>query len=207
MPMVAANDRGAFYPDMLNQPFPLLGGESDAYVRKLETTLFDSTLRQMENRINKSYWLDFWRPAEGLFLGYSMSPNARRVAGPPAHPVRVRQRISLPGMGPALADRCYMRFEAAGHVWQSLSEFPAPALAADHWPAFAALLSSIAAPEGPWQGQVSRVREWYEPHLDRIHEDSETRRATPSCGASPGAITEMGPAVSPRSATATSTWS
>jgi DNA helicase-2/ATP-dependent DNA helicase PcrA len=81
----------------------------------------------------------------------------------------------LPGMGPALAGRCYTRFEAAGHAWGSLAEFPAPALARDEWPAFAALLHSLAPHEGPWAGQVARVREWYEPQLERLYDAAQVR--------------------------------
>lgn len=31
--------------------------------------------------------------------------------------------------------------------------------------------------EAPWPGALAAVRAWYDPHLDRIHEDAETRRA------------------------------
>jgi DNA helicase-2/ATP-dependent DNA helicase PcrA len=36
-------------------------------------------------------------------------------------------------------------------------------------------MASLARPEGPWQGQVGRVREWYEPHLERIYEAAQVR--------------------------------
>jgi DNA helicase-2/ATP-dependent DNA helicase PcrA len=36
---------------------------------------------------------------------------------------------------------------------------------------------SLGAPEGPWQGQVARVREWYEPHLERIYDAAHVRAA------------------------------
>ena len=81
----------------------------------------------------------------------------------------------LPGMGPAGAQRCYTRFEAAAHAWSSLGEFPAPALTADHWPAFVELMDALAAPGGAWQGQVQRVREWFQPHLERIYEAAHVR--------------------------------
>ncbi len=81
----------------------------------------------------------------------------------------------LPGMGPANAARCFAHFEAAGHDWRQLAVFVAPALAQDHWPAFAELMAAVAVPEGPWQGQVGRVREWFEPHLERIYEAAHVR--------------------------------
>src|SRR2546430_15202400 len=52
------------------------------------------------------------------------------------------------------------------------------------WPAqatpeqpLAELLASIAQPEARGAGQVSRVREWYEPHLERLYEQAQVRSA------------------------------
>jgi len=72
----------------------------------------------------------------------------------------------VPGVGPATAQAIYMRFEVGS--W--------PALAATDQP-LAELLASIAQPEAPWAGQVSRVREWYEPHLERLYEQAQVRSA------------------------------
>jgi DNA helicase-2/ATP-dependent DNA helicase PcrA len=36
-------------------------------------------------------------------------------------------------------------------------------------------MAALAAPEGPWQGQMGRLREWYEPHLARLHDAAEAR--------------------------------
>ena len=72
----------------------------------------------------------------------------------------------VPGVGPATAQATYMRFELGS--W--------PALAATDQP-LAELLASIAQPEAPWAGQVSRVREWYEPHLERLYEQAQVRSA------------------------------
>jgi DNA helicase-2/ATP-dependent DNA helicase PcrA len=81
----------------------------------------------------------------------------------------------LPGTGPANAGRCYTHFEASGHDWRALAAFNAPPLAAEAWPPFAALMVSLARPDGPWQGQVGRVREWYEPHLERLYQAAQVR--------------------------------
>ena len=80
-----------------------------------------------------------------------------------------------PGMGPANAARCFTLFEARAHRFGGLREFSAPASASEAWPAFAALMASLAATEGPWQGQVTRVREWYEPMLERLYESAQVR--------------------------------
>jgi DNA helicase-2/ATP-dependent DNA helicase PcrA len=81
----------------------------------------------------------------------------------------------LPGMGPVNAERCFMRFEASGHTWGALASFGAPPLAADAWPAFCELMYSLGGPDEPWEGQVSRVRDWFEPHLERIYEAAQVR--------------------------------
>jgi DNA helicase-2/ATP-dependent DNA helicase PcrA len=83
----------------------------------------------------------------------------------------------LPGMGPANAARAFTHFEAAGHAWGRLAAFAAPAAAMEPWAEFAALMRGIAQAEGPWQGQVARVREWYEPQLERLYESPEVRAA------------------------------
>ena len=33
----------------------------------------------------------------------------------------------------------------------------------------------LAVTEGPWQGQVGRTREWFEPHLERIYDSAQVR--------------------------------
>lgn len=81
----------------------------------------------------------------------------------------------LPGMGPANAARCFTHFEAAGHDWRRLASFTPPALAADFWPPFADLLHALGETESPWEGQVGRVRDWFEPHLQRIYEAAHVR--------------------------------
>jgi DNA helicase-2/ATP-dependent DNA helicase PcrA len=81
----------------------------------------------------------------------------------------------LPGMGPVHAGRCVAQFEAAGHAWGTLAAFAAPPPASESWPAFADLMCALARPDGPWQGQVGHVREWFEPHLERIYEAAQVR--------------------------------
>ena len=81
----------------------------------------------------------------------------------------------LPGMGPTNAQRCFTRFEAAGHAWRALDAFSVPPLAAESWPAFANLMCEIAPDDVPWEGQVARAREWFEPHLERIYAAAQVR--------------------------------
>ena len=81
----------------------------------------------------------------------------------------------LPGMGPAHAGRCFTHFEASGHDWRTLAAFGPPPLALEDWPQFAELMTALGVADGPWEGQAGRVRDWYEPHLERIYEAAQVR--------------------------------
>ena len=81
----------------------------------------------------------------------------------------------LPGMGPANADRCFKALEAAQHDWAALSAWRAPAAAREAWPALVALVAALSSPARPWEGQVGLARQWYEPHLARLYEESGAR--------------------------------
>jgi DNA helicase-2/ATP-dependent DNA helicase PcrA len=82
----------------------------------------------------------------------------------------------LPGMGPANAERACNAFEAAGFRWAMLATHPVPVAARESWAPLAALLSDIGGDAAPWEGQVARVRQWYEPQLDRLYEQGPVRR-------------------------------
>jgi len=81
----------------------------------------------------------------------------------------------LPGMGPATAERLLLRFASSGYSWTMLREFSGSAAMAESWQPFAALMEQLAVPEGPWQGQMSLVRQWFEPHMERIYDSASVR--------------------------------
>jgi DNA helicase-2/ATP-dependent DNA helicase PcrA len=82
----------------------------------------------------------------------------------------------LPGMGPANTQRACEAFEAAGFRWAALGQHPVPPAAREHWPGFAALMAGLGGESAPWEGQVTRVRTWYEPQLERLYEAAQARR-------------------------------
>jgi DNA helicase-2/ATP-dependent DNA helicase PcrA len=82
----------------------------------------------------------------------------------------------LPGMGPANAQRACEAFEAAGYSWAALEAHSVPAATRAAWAPLTALLGAIAAEQAPWDGQVARVRQWYEPQLERLYESAPARR-------------------------------
>jgi len=82
----------------------------------------------------------------------------------------------LPGMGPANTQRASEAFEASGYRWSALAAHPVPPAAREHWPAFTGLMAGLGAESAPWEGQVTRVRGWYEPQLERLYESAQARR-------------------------------
>jgi DNA helicase-2/ATP-dependent DNA helicase PcrA len=81
----------------------------------------------------------------------------------------------LPGVGPASAQRVLDQMAEAADPIEALCRLPAPPRSGEDWTAFVQTLQNLRYSE--WPADIERARLWYEPHLDRIHEDSETRRA------------------------------
>jgi DNA helicase-2/ATP-dependent DNA helicase PcrA len=66
----------------------------------------------------------------------------------------------LPGVGPAGAERIFTRFESTGSLKTGSAETDE-------------LMAYLA--NSPWEGQVQRVREWYQPHLERLYDSAQVR--------------------------------
>ncbi len=81
----------------------------------------------------------------------------------------------LPGVGPASAQRVLDRMAEAADPIAALAALPAPPRAGADWRLFVEAIENLRYSE--WPVDIERARHWYEPHLDRIHEDSEVRRA------------------------------
>jgi DNA helicase-2/ATP-dependent DNA helicase PcrA len=74
----------------------------------------------------------------------------------------------LHGVGPATAERVFTRFEAAGYAWGELQTDSSETNE---------LFLYLGNSKTPWEGQVQRVREWYEPHLERKYDAAQVRAA------------------------------
>jgi DNA helicase-2/ATP-dependent DNA helicase PcrA len=86
----------------------------------------------------------------------------------------------LPGMGPSNAARCFEHLAVNDHRFSSLRDFRSPAAVAQEWPGFCDLLTGLSEGEVDdrgWQAQLTRVRHWYQPHLERIYDGLDTREA------------------------------
>ena len=81
----------------------------------------------------------------------------------------------LPGVGPTSAQRVLDRITEAESPVDALCSAPAPPRAGDDWKEFVRTIEHLQTSD--WPSDIERIRLWYEPHLERIHEDAEVRRA------------------------------
>jgi DNA helicase II / ATP-dependent DNA helicase PcrA len=102
-------------------------------------------------------------------LRFAQNPRDR-VAG-------FRLLQMLPGVGPQTAGKILDTIAADPEPLQSLAEIPPPPKSGDDWPALVTLLSALRKVEAGWPGEIALARTWYEPHLERVHEDADTRKA------------------------------
>jgi DNA helicase-2/ATP-dependent DNA helicase PcrA len=102
------------------------------------------------------------------FLRWAENPRDR-VAG-----FRVVQL--LPGAGPATAARILDRVAEQSDPMRALSQFTPPAAAAEHWPSFVGVVHLVHGKSAGWPAELDLVCRWYEPHLERIHEDAAVRQ-------------------------------
>jgi len=82
----------------------------------------------------------------------------------------------IPGVGPQTAGKILDAIAADPEPLAALQEIPAPPRTGADWPTFVDMLAAIRRGEG-WPSEIGLARQWYEPHLARIHEDAETRKA------------------------------
>jgi DNA helicase II / ATP-dependent DNA helicase PcrA len=81
----------------------------------------------------------------------------------------------IPGVGPASAQRVLDHLAERSDPIAAMAHAPAPPRAGEDWTTFIGAVSDLR--RSNWPADLERARLWYEPHLDRIHEDAETRRA------------------------------
>jgi DNA helicase-2/ATP-dependent DNA helicase PcrA len=103
------------------------------------------------------------------FLRWAENPRDR-LAG-----FRVVQL--LPGAGPATATKVLDRLAERADAAAALEDIKPPAAAAGHWPDFVDTVRLIRSRAAGWPAEIDLARRWYEPHLQRIHDDAVLRQA------------------------------
>ncbi|WFU02401.1 ATP-dependent helicase [Rhizobium sp. CB3171] len=102
-------------------------------------------------------------------LRFAQNPRDR-VAG-------FRLMQLLPGVGPSTAQRVLDHIGEQASPMAALADFPAPPRSGEDWTAFVATMQELKAGKAGWPAEIGLVRQWYEPHLERAHEDAATRQA------------------------------
>lgn len=81
----------------------------------------------------------------------------------------------LPGVGPASAQRILDQTATTADPISAIAALPSPPRTGQDWTSFAETLGNLRYSE--WPSDIERIRLWYTPHLERIHEDAEVRMA------------------------------
>jgi len=102
-------------------------------------------------------------------LRFAQNPRDR-VAG-------FRLMQILPGVGPSSAQRVLDVMAEQADPIACLSHIPTPPRAGEDWLGFVRTMQDLGAGQAGWPAEITLARQWYEPHLDRIHEDAITRQA------------------------------
>ncbi len=102
-------------------------------------------------------------------LRFAQNPAGRVAA------FRVVQLI--PGIGPATAARLLDAVAEAADPVAAVEAFPAPPRAQGEWEQFTALFRSLRTTGLRWPLEIELVRDWYLPHLERLHDDAPVRAA------------------------------
>jgi DNA helicase II / ATP-dependent DNA helicase PcrA len=84
----------------------------------------------------------------------------------------------LHGVGPTSAQRVLDFMAEATDPISEIANAPVPSrVGGEDWSAFVATIEDLRKGHAGWPAEMERARLWYEPHLDRIHEDANVRRA------------------------------
>jgi len=81
----------------------------------------------------------------------------------------------LPGVGPATAQRVLDSIAESADPVDALRSLRAPPRAGTDWTSFVETVVSLR--DCRWPADLELAQLWYQPHLERIHDDAEVRRA------------------------------
>lgn len=95
-------------------------------------------------------------------LRWADNPQARLAA--------LRTARLVPGLGPASVRRLLDHTGA-------LADYKPPSAAAQTWQTLLALMQHLRSERARWPDDLKRVVDWYQPHLERLHDDARVRLA------------------------------
>jgi DNA helicase-2/ATP-dependent DNA helicase PcrA len=83
----------------------------------------------------------------------------------------------LPGIGPTTATKVQDQVEEQSGRADVLLSMEVPKAAAEDWPGFAKLVLRMRQAKTTWPAEFQAVRQWYEPHLERMYDAGHLRAA------------------------------
>ncbi|MFT3666660.1 ATP-dependent helicase [Piscinibacter sp.] len=98
----------------------------------------------------------------------------RWVQNPRGRLAGFRVATLIPGLGPASARRLLDALAGAEDAPAALRGFKPPSAAASGWRDWLAAHAALA--QAPWPEAIVLARRWYEPQLERLHDDAAIRR-------------------------------
>ncbi|MCB2403180.1 ATP-dependent helicase [Rhizobium ruizarguesonis] len=102
-------------------------------------------------------------------LRFAQNPRDR-VAG-------FRLMQILPGVGPSTAQKALDLMAEDASPITALGAMPAPPRSGEDWTMFVSMLQELKTGKAGWPAEIGLARQWYAPHLERLHEDAATRQA------------------------------
>jgi DNA helicase II / ATP-dependent DNA helicase PcrA len=101
-------------------------------------------------------------------LRFAQNPRGR-LAG-------FRSLQLVPGIGQVTATRLLDAMGESAQPTETLRSFDVPAAAREAWSGFAQLYTRLRDPMASWPTDLELARDWYLPHLERVHDDAAVRR-------------------------------
>ncbi|MEW6759218.1 MAG: ATP-dependent helicase [Pseudomonadota bacterium] len=83
----------------------------------------------------------------------------------------------IPGIGQATATRLLDAVAESPDPVAALDAFVPPARSKVDWETFCALYRRLRTPGLRWPADIELVKQWYLPHLERLHDDAQVRAA------------------------------
>jgi DNA helicase-2/ATP-dependent DNA helicase PcrA len=81
----------------------------------------------------------------------------------------------LPGVGPKVAQTLLGQLSDGHFRFDALKNANLPAATRPYWSGFCGTMIRLRDTTVPWIGQISLLREWYQPHLERIYDQTTVR--------------------------------
>lgn len=81
----------------------------------------------------------------------------------------------LPGIGPATAGRLLNAIAQVIDPVSAMRAFTSPAPTGEAWHPFTELIAALRSTTVDWPAALELVTRWYQPHLERLHEDARVR--------------------------------